>query len=72
MAASHAITPLSSLRTKAVPDDAVIHEAGLDLFKQVDSEDSLSESFDSQDIKQHDRKMAKEKKTNALLLQQGN
>ena len=31
-----------------------------------------AESFDSQDIQQHWRRVAKEKKKNALLLQQGN
>ena len=44
---SQAVSPLSSLRTKTIAEDQVIHEAGLDLNKKTVSEDSFDESIDS-------------------------
>ena len=41
------------MRAKVLSEDAVVHEAGLNLFKKNDSEKSFSGSEDSQDIEQH-------------------
>ena len=43
------ITALSAMRAKVLNDDAVVHEAGLDLFKKSDSEESIG-TVDSRDI----------------------
>ena len=65
--------PLANLKTRLPKENKVITEAGLNLYRQVDtSQDSNAESTDSQDIAQHQRKMEREKKKNAILMQQGN
>ena len=43
------IAALSAMRAKVLNEDAVVHEAGLDLFKRSDSEESIR-TEDSQDI----------------------